>query len=143
MKLLIKALFIGVLSIAALYAEPACSLQTVRGTYAFATSGNAVINQQIYFFAATGRLKADGAGKLTAKDTSSTNGEIQRRAYSGSYVVAADCTGSIKFVVGDQEANFDIVMSPDGKELLFIQTDHGIVSSGTARLHSLPDGPPQ
>ena len=126
-----------------LSAEPACSLATLRGTYGFAVSGNAVIDRVVYFFAAAGRLKADGSGKMTVKDTASTQGLIQRRSYGGTYTMGEDCTGAIVLILDGIATNFDIVVSPDGKEIQFLQTDPGVVSSGTARLHSLPDRAPQ
>jgi hypothetical protein len=59
--------------------------------------------------------------------TASVNGTISTFPISGPYTVNSDCSGSVE--PSGQHYNF--VVTPDGKEVYFIQTDPGTVSSGT------------
>lgn len=133
-----------ILGAASMFAEPSCSLATLRGTYGFTVGGNAIAaDGSLYFIATAGRIKSDGAGNVTGKDTSSVNGQIQRRTYSGTYNLSADCSGTMVLILAGTPTHFDVVVSPDGQTVLFIQTDAGIITSGKATRQALPDGPPQ
>jgi hypothetical protein len=65
----------------------------------------------------------DGAGNLSATVTASENGNLSTFPYTATYVVNADCTGSVTSTSGG--ANFSFVIVAGGKELLAVNTDPG------------------
>jgi hypothetical protein len=119
-----------------------CTLATVKGTYTYSNSGFAVTQDNFFFFAGMGVLTADGDGRVEGKDTTSTDGQIQRRSWTGTYRVNEDCTGTMSIRVstpaGTFTGAFDIVANPNGKEVQFIQTDTGAVIQGTAKRQGKP-----
>ena len=75
-----------------------------------------------------GWLTYDGKGSVVKGSmTASVNGAILRFPVSGPYTVNSDCSGSVEPSGG----HYDMVVSPDGKTVNWIETDPGTVSSGT------------
>lgn len=111
--------------------EPvSCSNATMHGTYALSESGFAggapigAIGEVIY----DGR----GNGKLVT-ETLSLNGTIFRGITgTGVFTVNSDCTGSKTFTTSGGESHFDFVITADGSKIDFIETDSGVVGTGTA-----------
>lgn len=112
-----------------------CSAKTLDGSYAYLVNGTNVGGALIPGpVAAAGLAKADGAGNLTATDTVSANGTVLRRAITGVYTIAADCTGQLTFTDNfGQTTHLDFVVSQNRQEFSFIQTDNGAVTTGTAK----------
>jgi hypothetical protein len=83
-----------------------------------------------------GWLTYDGKGSVTkASMTVSVNGTISTGTFSAPYTVNKDCSGSVE----PPGQHYTFVVTPDGKNVYFIQTDPGTVSSGTElRLTPLP-----
>jgi len=122
-------------------ADSGCSVQTLKGIYAYQNSGfYGSPNGGLAVFAVAGLLTADGNGGVTSIDTSSQNGVITRgRALTGTYQVNPSCTGSLQFSSGNQVfANLDFVLVKGGQAVKFIQTDPGTAISGIAELQTLP-----
>ena len=72
--------------------DAACSIAQAAGTYGFTTSGTvAGVESRL----SVGIFKADAAGNVTGKATSSTNGTITDETFSGTYTVNSDCTGTL------------------------------------------------
>lgn len=124
-----------VLLAAASLAEPRpdheCTPETLNGAYGYAFSGPFVGVGPV---GAVGLMIFDGAGGLTAHDTTSINGDISHRAGAGSYTVNPTCTGSA--TIDDDFAGFafDLMIVPGtgGSEFSFLVTNHGAVQSGVA-----------
>ena len=116
-------------------AQSGCTLNSLNGGYAYLLTGFTYDQYGQIDLAASGRMVADGAGNLTAADTLSYDGTIIKRSYpSGTYTMASDCTGSITLTSSNgNKANFDIVLYNNGKEINLIETDTGIIFSGTAK----------
>ena len=116
-------------------AQSACTLNSLNGGYAYLLNGFTYDQYGQIDLAASGRMVADGAGNLTAGDTLSYDGTIIKRSYpSGTYTMASDCTGSITLTSSNgNKVNFDIVLYNNGKEMNLIETDTGIIFSGTAK----------
>ena len=77
----------------------------------------------------------DGAGTMTGIFSGSTNGVIDEDVlYTGTYTVNPDCTSELTTVdpVGG-ENHYDQFVDPSGDEFEFVQTDEGIVVSGSER----------
>ena len=99
---------------------------TVHGTYVLFGTGTFV---GLGPLTAVGELTYDGAGKTTATYTRSVNGWIQQGVtVTGTYTVNPDCTGSHAESDG---SHYDFVAHPDGSVVTFIETDAGLVVSGT------------
>jgi hypothetical protein len=118
------------------YAQDACT--NLQGSYGFSRSGTAASGT--LSVVAAGVLVFDGAGNVSGHDTTSVNGNIIRRTFSGTYTLNSDCTGSmtITFLTGTpgRVSPSDFVIVDDGKGLLLINTNAGEVVLGSARKQS-------
>jgi hypothetical protein len=75
-----------------------------------------------------GWLTYDGKGNVVKGFmTASLNGTISTFTVSGPYTVNSDCSGSVE----PSGQHYNMVVSPDGKTVNWIETDPGTVSSGT------------
>jgi hypothetical protein len=116
-------------------AQGGCSLQTLSTPYTYAVNGSYFASGAQYGFSSAGRFLPDGNGNFTGTDTVSDGAVITRgRQYSGTYNVNNDCTGSAVFLNGNTPlAHMDFVITNNGKNLNFIQTDNGTDIAGTAQ----------
>lgn len=98
---------------------------TLRGTYMLHGGGIIV---GVGSVTVVGWLTYDGKGNVVKSSmTASVNGTISTFSVSGPYTVNADCSGSVE----PSGQHYNMVVSPDGKTVNWIQTDPGTVSSGT------------
>jgi hypothetical protein len=105
-----------------------CPLQnaTLRGTYMVTGTGTIVGVGPV---SAVGTITYDGKGNSVNTFTVSVNGAISRGVtVTGPYAVNRDCTGSLAQSDG---TNYDFVVAPDGSTVFWIETDTGVVISGT------------
>lgn len=107
-----------------------CSNATMHGTYALSESGSAGSAP----LGAIGEVFYDGHGNGTlVTETLSLNGTISKGITgTGVFTVNSNCTGSKTFTTSAGEAHFDFVITADGATITFIQTDSGVVGTGTA-----------
>jgi hypothetical protein len=103
---------------------PTCGLQTLRGSYLFATHGWNIVGGVAQPKAIVEGIDFNGDGTLVSPfATVSINGTIIRSSNTpGTYTVEADCTGTLTFTGG---ASFDIFVDKGGKDLWMIQTGPG------------------
>ncbi len=118
---------------AVLHAQNGCDATTFSGVYGSNLSGSVYDNQgYVYLLASVGRFVFDGAGNITGADTTSFDGSLNRRTFTGTYTVNADCTGSVTFQFGSNgTVHGDIVAVNDAKQINFVQTDTDYIFSGT------------
>lgn len=116
--------------------QAGCSNATLNGPYRYTFSGagfpggpngGASVNAAARPFAAVGIITFNGDGTHSGADTISASGGnvIEPRQYNGSYSVNADCRGNFCLQTGPAGECFgpaDIVVAPDGSEMLFINT---------------------
>ena len=119
----------------AVHAQSACDAGSFLGGYGYALSGYVYDPQgNVLLLASAGRLVADGRGSVTGADTSSQDGTIVHRTYTGTYSMNGDCTGSITLqtATGGVTAigHGDIVAVNNAREINFVQTDSNYVFSG-------------
>jgi hypothetical protein len=102
----------------------------MHGTYALSESGFAGgapiggIGEVVY--------DGHGNGKLVT-ETLSLNGTILAGITgTGVFTVNSDCTGHKTFTTSAGESHFDFVITADGSRITFIQTDSGVVGTGSA-----------
>lgn len=90
-----------------LFADPACSLATLRGDYGFTITGQILqspLPANIGPVAGVAMTHFDGSGNLTQVDHVVHNGGVpaeEWRPATGSYTVNADCTGTMTIVFSD------------------------------------------
>ena len=98
---------------------------TLSGTYMLRGEGTIV---GVGPLTVVGWLTYDGKGSVvTGSMTASVNGTISTFTVSGPYTVNSDCSGSVE----PSGQHYNMVVSPDGKTVSWIETDPGTVSSGT------------
>ena len=116
----------------------ACSLKTIRGSYAISTTGSIVFAGPVGAVADVGKIIFDGNGGASQSTTVSLNGVIipNRSSISGSYVVDADCTGDISLILpgptGTITSTSRFVIVRNGEGILTINTGLGRVLTGIA-----------
>jgi hypothetical protein len=101
--------------------EETCSAHRLHGSYLFATHGWNIVAGVAQPKAIVEGIDFNGAGTLVSPfATVSINGTIiHSSGTTGTYTVAADCTGTLSFTGG---ASFDIFVEANGKQLWMIQT---------------------
>jgi hypothetical protein len=116
----------------------ACSLKTIKGSYATSTTGSIVSAGPVGEVADVVKIIFDGNGEASQTATVSLNGVIipNRSSLSGSYAVDADCTGDISLILptptGTITSKSRFVIVRNGEELLMINTGVGRVLTGIA-----------
>jgi hypothetical protein len=89
-----------------------CSNASLTGGYMISIKGPTTGSNQS---SAAGQLTADGAGNLTGIMTMSANGQISRNmAVTGTYTVAAGCTGTATIKYTGGSFSFDIFVNAKG-----------------------------
>jgi hypothetical protein len=107
------------------------SVQTLRGSYLFATHGWNIVGGVAQPKAIVEGINFNGDGTLVSPfATVSINGTIIHSSGSvGSYTVEASGQGTLTFTGG---ASFDIFVEASGQQVWMIQTDSNTVFQGTA-----------
>jgi hypothetical protein len=119
---LVAAMVLGTSDTArAALAPETCSVNTLKGSYLFATHGWNIVAGVAVPKAIVEGINFNGDGTLVSPfATVSINGTIIHSSGSpGSYTVNADCTGTLTFTGGP---SFDIFVDPNGQQLWMIQT---------------------
>ena len=110
-----------------------CGLDSLQGSYLFATHGWNIVGGVAQPKAIVEGINFNGDGTLVSPfATVSINGTIVRSSGSpGTYTVNPDCTGTLTFTGG---ASYDIFVDRKGNELWMIQTGGAVpaVFEGTA-----------
>ncbi|ATB41549.1 hypothetical protein CYFUS_007015 [Cystobacter fuscus] len=115
-------------------AEPSmisqCKPSMLKGHYVYATDGYIVSGSEQIPFAQAGHDLFQGDGTLTGWATISTNGEITRIAYSGTYTLDPNCGGTATLTDNHGDTtHFDFFVTKNGANMTYVQTDAGYVSS--------------
>jgi hypothetical protein len=107
-----------------------CSLNTVRGAWAWQSHGTAMMNVPGIStpapvpFASLGIMKIDNQGRYTAYGTISIGGQVQDLGMSGSIQVNPDCTATDTYTVGLFQGADRIVILDNGNEMQMMPTRH-------------------
>jgi hypothetical protein len=113
--------------------EKECSNASLQGSFGFTSTGTLFALPPPFAgpFGEIGRQTFDGRGSSDGTATLSANGNIVRVTFQGTYVVNADCTGSMTFYIlpFQATANLDFVIDDDGAELRAIATGAGTVET--------------
>lgn len=101
------------------------TLKGVWGYYHGRPLGTVNVNKLV------GQFAADGQGNLSGSWTLNSTGTISTGTFTGTYTVAANCTGTLNFSTEDQSpANYNIVLDADNHGFQMIQSDYGYAQSG-------------
>ena len=117
--------------------QSSCSNSSFSGPYIYSVSGFGVAPGVIVPVAYSGAFSATGSGGFAGSDYISNangSGTVVPRTYSASYTVNSDCSGNT--TVNDslgEKANLDFFITNQGGQVEFIQTDPGLVISGSAQ----------
>lgn len=109
-------------------AHAVCNNVTLNGIYGVLATGLNGSNQPI---AAVNRVVFDGAGHLSGSSTKSQNGTLVTYNFTGTYQIAANCTGTA--VHNNQDGNpihENIYLDNGDKGAFLIQTDDQHVVTG-------------
>jgi hypothetical protein len=103
-----------------------CSVASLQGSFGFTSSGtlNAPPPPNAGPLGEIGRQAFDGQGNTDGTATLSTNGNIHRLTWQGTYAVNPDCTGSMTLFIAPSGAtvNLDFVIDDDETEVRAITT---------------------
>ena len=112
-----------------------CSKAAIEGGYGYTSTGT-LLDSYVPPplagpFAEVGRQTFDGKGNTEGTATLSTNGNTATVTIKGTYVVNADCTGSMTLNVAPLGAvvHTSFVIDDDGAQLRAIVTDSGLIES--------------
>ena len=109
---------------------PQCREQKLIGLYVFSATGYTFVSSVAQPKAIVELIRFNGDGTLTVPGaTRSINGVIgvSPPGGTGTYMLDADCRGSLAFSSGN---TFDIFASPSGEDLWMIQTNPNNVFQG-------------
>jgi hypothetical protein len=108
---------------------------TLSGNYRFVANGiGCTTNSQqphpcpLFPLASLGIITFDGSGNLSGSDVHNVTGLSCSRTFTGTYTVNPDCTGTLTQAYalptcGPKSTLGNIVVAPDGSEILFILPD--------------------
>ena len=93
--------------------EGGCSVARVAGNWSFSDSGTVFLTAGLPVpRVAAGRFTLDHAGNLLkGVATSSLNGTIAAEAFSGTYTVNSDCTGTLNIQVSDPTTGAELLVA--------------------------------
>lgn len=118
-------------------AATTCTNASIKGKYGLIITGYDSSGQ---YQMGVGQINSTGAGKFTGVETVSDDGTIyNNQATTGTYSIAANCTGSgtITSVKNGNQSHYNFVVDPEGKQLEAAGTDSG---HGTASGYALALG---
>jgi hypothetical protein len=119
--------------------DKGCSNATLRGTYAYTSTGSITAPPDLAGpVAEVGTQTFDGKGATNATATLSQNGNIFTVTITGAYTVNSDCSGTMTLQVSIPGVpvfplHVSLVVDDIGNEFQAIETDPGLVITRIAR----------
>jgi len=117
--------------------EGVCSNRTLKGYYGFTAEGQILLGPVTGPLRAVGLTRFDGRGGLTRVEFATVNGvpvSPEWRPATGTYLVNADCTGSIEILPGAGPVRkLRMVIVRHGKEIHAVEETNVISSVGIKR----------
>jgi hypothetical protein len=114
-------------------AQGGCTNATLTGAYAHAMNGFFYYSDGSQgVFAAAARTVADGNGGFTGTETVNFDGTPQKaQAYTGTYTVNSDCTGTASFKDSNGTVDVAFVITNGGKQAQMVSSAADFIVSGT------------
>jgi len=116
--------------------DKGCSNATLRGTYAYTSTGSIAAPPEIAGpIAEVGTQVFVGNGGTTATATISTNGSMQQLSIVGTYTVNPDCTGTAALQVSPFGITVHVlfVIDDNGDGFQAMETDAGLIITRVGR----------
>ena len=117
---------LGIVPTAQAGEQKECSNASLQGSFGFSSTGTLLALPPPFAgaFGEIGRQTFDGQGNTDGTATLSTNGNIHRLTWQGTYAVNPDCTGSMTLFIAPSGAtvNLDFVIDDDETEVRAITT---------------------
>jgi hypothetical protein len=112
-----------------------CGLRSVIGNYGLSVTSTILVPPSSSILVASGGIvNFDGEGSLTGTSTTSFGGNVSTDAITGAYTVESNCTGTFSVTFSNGfTINHNFVLVDEGREMLFVQTDPGNITTGHAR----------
>jgi len=129
---LLAVLFAGS---SAVFAHPACSDSTLRGSYAFTIHGQILTPGGPLLVDGVAKTTFDGDGNLTQVDVVAVNGSVAAiwRPGTGTYSLDQDCTGTMTLInEGQAPLHLAILVSQSGNAIHTVVTDLGFAVTSDA-----------
>ena len=117
-------------------ADKGCSNATLRGTYAYTSTGSIAAPPEIAGpIAEVGTQTFDGNGNTAATATISTNGNMQQLSIVGTYTLNPDCTGTFTLQVSPFGITVHVlfVIDDNGDGFQAMETDAGLIITRIGR----------
>ena len=115
-------------------AQAGCSLATLEGHYIYAYDGFNVMGPtqaDRLPFASAGHETYSGDGEVNGIATTNANGVVTTAAYSGTYTVAPDCSGTTSLTdENGVQTHYTIVIQQNGLVVGYVGTDANVVTAG-------------
>jgi hypothetical protein len=109
----------------------ACSAATLNGSYGYGAQGSITANGAVISLGEIGILKFDGSSAVSGTYSASTAGVVERKDYSGTYEIAANCTGNAKFSIGGVDYVMNFVLTQNGNGYNYSIVGGGSVLTGS------------
>lgn len=116
-----------------------CSSISLNGTYMMTLTGRQIVAAGVYtnIYQANGAVTFDGQSKVTMTLTANTlKATGSALTYSGTYVVQANCAGSVTITTGDA-ATFNLLVYNQGTDFLLAGADASYNLTGGGSLASV------
>jgi hypothetical protein len=130
-KLALVLFFLAAIGVSAASAAT-CTLASMDGTYGFLTNGF----DGSYPAVSGGQAIADGKGNLSGSFNYSVGGEQFDFAFTGSYTMEKNCTGTLTYTADSDTIHFNFVMDDTSKGMQLARTDAGYIFTG----YAIPQG---
>ena len=115
------------------HAQEGCTLATLQGDYLFSGRSDSRDDapQGTFPHVSVGVHSFDGAGNFAQRSTISRGGVIDHETAIGIYTLNADCTGTVTYRLegGAADLHWDIVVTRDGTEGVYVRTDPGTIAT--------------
>jgi len=128
----VVAVVVGLAGTAAAQGHPACSNAALRGAWGYTETGSVIAptptgGTVTLAAAAVGRYEFDRAGNFEGDQNSSAGGAVGADTKQGTYVINADCTGTLTLTayrdgVPQRLSIWAFVLVDDGREMRAIMT---------------------
>lgn len=112
------------------HSRDVCDVETLTGGYGFGANGFLLLGDDMVPTAAIGDFTFDGAGNVSGVATQNANGLVVLIPQKGTYMVNADCTGSVGTTDRDgMTRSFDIVIVNEGDEVVALGRNPELISA--------------
>lgn len=113
--------------------ERFCSMSTLKGTYAYSTSGVIKDGQAPgVVYVQAGMESYDGKGHVVGygSDKTSASGDASNKFYAGEYLVFPNCTGALTYQQDGLAYAENIYVNPDGNAFRYLSRTQGEYATG-------------